>query len=487
MLYLQNKHSQIGQFGQKTWSYHSMDQDSGFDSRWQENVKIEFDSGNFSAVHSQKNTEGIPKTIFVFRGPHRHYSNLDVTSLSKVPNIIENNVGASSTVDLDDKITQNYQRLYSLIDRKFKADGKIGYEEVKQQIVGELNTSLKDVLDLEIYDHGDIQDGKGTLFFKKTDQIKPFDFNVLSSGEKEVVDILLDIFLKKEIFNDSVYIIDEPELHINTSIQRRLLKAVVNMIPDSCQLWIATHSIGFLNALKQDYNDDSDIIWFEGKFGVEEISLTPIRKTRENWKKIFQTALEDLTGLLAPECIVYCEGRKEPSGGGNEQGLDAEIYNTIFEEEFSNTLFISSGGNTEPKQYGEIAIVILGKAFQDVELLILLDRDINSNGTETTEEQRASWLTEGSNRRMLTKKEIENYILDYEIVQKVYPSASEEEYKKIIPDITAPTVKDKVGEIMQLCKINTGMSKEDFLLHLAKDVTNDTSIYNDLKKVIFNI
>jgi len=486
MLYLQNKYSQIGQFGQKPWQFHSMEQNPGFDNAWQENVKIEFHSGNFSTVYSEKNKAGIPKTIFVFRGPHRYSSNLNVTSLSKVPNALENNTGASSTVDLDDKITQNYQRLYSLIDRQYKIDGSIGYETVKLKIIGELNIKLNDVLGLEVYDHGDIQDGKGTLLFKKPDQEKPFDFNVLSSGEKEVVDILLDIFLKKEIFNDSIYIIDEPELHINTAIQRKLLKAVVEMIPNSCQLWIATHSIGFLNALKQDYSDNSDIIWFEGNFGTEEIILVPIRKTRENWKKIFQTALEDLTGLLSPERIVYCEGRKEPGKNRREQGLDAEIYNTVFGEEYPDTLFISSGGNTEPEQYGEIAIAILGKAFQDVELLILRDMDINSNGSKTTKKQRTEWLLRSPNRRMLDRKEIENYILDYEIVHKAYQDLSEEKYKKIIPNIMAQNVKEKVGKIMHLSGINKGMSKGDFLLHIAKYITNDTSIYNAFKQIIFN-
>jgi len=487
MLYLQNRYAQIGQFGVKGWQYHSMEQDSGFDKNWLDNIKIEFDSGPFSTVYSEKNTAGIPKTIFAFRGPHRHCSNLNITSLSKVPNVSENSVGASSTADLDDKITQNYQRLYSLIDRKFKTDEKIGYGEMKRQIIGELNRKLQDVLGLEVHDHGDIQDGKGTLLFKKPDQIDPFDFNVLSSGEKEVVDILLDIFLKKETFNDSVYIIDEPELHINTAIQRKLLKAVIEMISDNCQLWIATHSIGFLNALKQDYVDDSDVVWFEGRFGADEICLTPLKKTRGNWKKIFQTALEDLTGLLAPERIIYCEGRKEPDEDGNEQGLDAEIYNTIFEEEYPDTLFISSGGSTEPEQYGEIAIAILGKAFQDVELLVLRDKDINGDGSETTESQRTKWLSKGQNRRMLTRKEIENYILDFDIIKKVYSDISEEKYKEQIPDIMASTVKSQAGLIMKLCGINTGMSKSDFLLDLAKNVTNDTTVYIELKKSVFNL
>lgn len=486
MLYVQNKYNYIGQFGNKEWQYHSMERDPAFDSSWQENVKIDFDKGDFNSVYNQKLTAGTPKTLFAFRGPHRHYSNLNITSLNKVPGIIENNVGASSTVDLDDKINQNYQRLYSLIERKFKEDETIGYGQIKNQIIGELNSKLKDALGLEIYDHGDILDGKGTLFFKKNDQIKPFDFNVLSSGEKEVIDIMLDIFLKREVYNDTVYIIDEPELHINTSIQRKLLRAIIEMIPDSCQLWIATHSIGFLNSIKQDFINDADIIWFEGNFGSEETTLNPIQKTRENWKKIFQTALEDLTGLLAPKRIVYCEGKKEPDDNGGEQGTDAEVYNNIFEEEFPDTLFVSSGGHTEPEKYSEIALKILGKAFQDVEILILRDRDIKDNGTETSHKERGGWLSENSNRRMLIRKEIENYILDFEIIKIAFPEIQQEKYNELIPDIDSADVKDKAGEIMRLCRVNTGMTKELFFLHLSKHISKDTLIYKELKKIIFN-
>jgi hypothetical protein len=88
---------------------------------------------------------------------------------------------------------------------------------------------------------------------------------------------------------------------------------------------------------------------------------------------------------------------------------------------------------------------------------------------------------------MLTRKEIENYILDFNIVKKAYPNISEEQYKEKIPDIMALTVKSQTGSIMQLCGINTGMSKFNFLLDLAKNITNDTTVYIELKKSIFDL
>ena len=72
---------------------------------------------------------------------------------------------------------------------------------------------------MEIVNLGNVK----VVYILKNDQQDPFEFNVLSSGEKEVVDILLDLYLRREYYNDTIYIIDEPELHINTSIQRKLL------------------------------------------------------------------------------------------------------------------------------------------------------------------------------------------------------------------------------------------------------------------------
>jgi len=78
-----------------------------------------------------------------------------------------------------------------------------------------------------------------------------FEFNVLSAGEKEAVDILLDLYLRKDDYDDTIFLIDEPELHINTAIQRKLLLEINRLVGADCQIWIATHSIGFLRAARR--------------------------------------------------------------------------------------------------------------------------------------------------------------------------------------------------------------------------------------------
>jgi AAA15 family ATPase/GTPase len=486
MLYLQSKYSHIGESAMTAWQYHSMDANPGFDSTWQDNVSIIFDSGSFESIFRKKQENGTGKTIFSFRSPYRYSSQLKVNTLTKIGDIKENNIGAGATVHLDDKVTDNYQRLYSLIDRIYKAPGSVlTYEQVKEQVLGRLNTSLGKVLDIVISDHGDILDGKGTLYFKKLNQETEFEFNVLSSGEKEVVDILIDLFIKKEEFQETIYLIDEPELHINTNIQRKLLNEIVSIIPNTCQIWIATHSIGFLNALKQDHHTDSAVIWFTPDLVTKASEVVPMIKSRKNWKVVFETALEDLTGLISPEVIVYCEGRKDLGRNGEELGLDAEVYNTIFELEFPNTLFVSSGGSTEPDKYSEVAIKVLSKAFDSVTLLLLKDKDIRGDGSVTTNLEREAWILENpSNRRMLIRKEIENYLFDLDIVKKLNPDIDEVEYRNMISDINEGNIKDCGIQLKKLCGYEQ-KSEREFKLDLAAQISSDTQVYKELRSLIF--
>lgn len=319
----------------------------------------------------------------------------------------------------------------------------------------------------------------------------PFEYNVLSAGEKEVVDILLDLYLRKDEYTDSIYIIDEPELHLNTAIQRKLLIEINKMIPDNCQIWVATHSIGFLRALQDELNDMSQIIEFkeENKWASQAYTLVPMVKSRNNWRNLFATALDDLTGLVSPKRIVYCEGRAEPTRTGEERGFDAEVFNSIFGEKYPDTLFISSGGNTELDQRSEIAISILSKVFSDVEILVLKDRDMAS-GKETTEEDRQMYLSNNpENHRVLNRFEIENYLYDKEVLKKYCEENGkifdEAAYDSFVTDIINQHVKDSTGRIRNFCGIVGSINAEVFKKNLAKVIDSSMQVYNELERVIF--
>lgn len=81
------------------------------------------------------------------------------------------------------------------------------------------------------------------------------------------------------------------------------------------------------------------------------------------------------------------------------------------------------------------------------------------------------------------RKQIENYIFDFEILQKAYDLPSEV-YEAIIPNILGE-VKSKATELTRVCGIKTGISKTNFIKQLAMRVMPGMEVYRELKGVIF--
>jgi len=483
-----NYSSQIGNKGQKDYKYHSMHRNPSFNI---ENLLINFVDGDHKYIFRKRVNEGTFGTVFSFRSPYRYNTNLNVLESKAVDELRLNNYGASSSSDLDDKMEQNYRRLNIKFNAYLKAQD-CRPSEAKAKIIGDLNNSLKNCLDLEITSIGDIEAGQGTLYFKKSDHANEFDFNVLSSGEKEVVDILLDLYLRQEEYNDTVFLIDEPELHINTSIQRNLLLEIDKLVGKNCQIWISTHSIGFLRALQSELNDECQIVQFKKgvNYGSSAQILTPIKKSLNKWKEIFETALDDLTGLVSPKRIVYCEGKDRPGVNGLEKGFDAKVFNNIFGEKYHDTLFISSGGNTELDHRSEIALAIMTKVFSDIEILVFKDRDISSGRLNTENDRKIYLQNNPQNHRVMKRWEIENYLYDKEVL-KVYCSKSglafdEGAYDDFVTDIVDQNLKDVTGRIKNFCNITTNVNAEIFKINLSECITEDMAIYKELEDSIFN-
>lgn len=488
MLFHNNAYGVIGNKGGKDHTYHSMTQTPNFNYQ---NVVIEFDNGAFQTLRQQRQVNGRENTIFSFRSPYRYNSNLKVKQSKATSEIRLNNYGATASSDLDDKMEENYRRLYIKFN-KYLHEQDCTPSQAKAKIIGDLNNSLKNCLDLEIMSIGNIEANQGTIFFKKTDHPNEFEFNVLSSGEKEVVDILLDLYLRADEYNETIFLIDEPELHINTSIQKKLLLEINKLVGQNCQIWVATHSIGFLRALQEDLKDECQIIQFQK--GVNWASspqiLLPIKKSLAKWKEIFETALDDLTGLVSPKRIVYCEGKDRPGANGLEKGFDAKVFNNIYGEKYHDTLFISSGGNTELDQRSEIALAILTKVFSEIEILVLKDRDVSS-GKQNDENDRQLYLQNNLQHfRIMKRWEIENYLYDKEVLA-AYCSKNglvfdETEYDKFVTNINDQNLKDETGRIKKYCGITTSINPETFKLTLSQYVTEDMAVYKELEQCIFH-
>lgn len=433
------------------------------------------------------------EVIFSFRSPYRYNTQLNIKETKATEPIEKNSDGAGCSLNLDSKVENNYRRLLGFYNQVMEKED-IKPSEARIKVIGLLNESVKNCLDLEIVDLGNVERGNGTLSFKKSDSDITFSFDSLSAGEKEVVDILLDLFLRREKYENSIFLLDEPELHINTAVQRKLIIEIDKLIGDGGQIWIATHSIGFLRAFQAELSGKCQVIHFEDnmRFASETITLTPVANNRTTWKSIFVTALDDLTGLIAPNRIIYCEGRDEPRRDGSERGLDAQVLNNIFNAEYPDTVFVSSGGNTELDQRSSIALAILGKVFPDMEIWVFKDRDMAS-GKLVSESDRMEYLDNQDERfRVMKRWEIENYLFDKEVLRK-YCIENQKTFDEIkyddnftSQDLIDLDVKSKFSLIKSICSIPTHINPENFKINLSKLITSDMNVYQELKSCIFD-
>ena len=145
------------------------------------------------------------------------------------------------------------------------------------------------------------------LIFSKGEVCIPYD--LLSHGEKQVVILLLDFLVRREQMQDHVIFIDEMDNHLHRDLQFRLLEEIVeHWIPDSSQLWTATHALGFI-----DYASKAPeavvIDLDELDFDQPQI-VQPLAK---NDPSMFDIAIspELLAELAANRRIVFVEGKTD--------------------------------------------------------------------------------------------------------------------------------------------------------------------------------
>ena len=323
---------------------------------------------------------------------------------------------------------------------------------------------------------------------------KPPFFN-LSVGEIAIFDLILDIIIKKVIDDETVIFIDEPELHIHTELQGRLLEKLYNLVPEKSQLWIATHSVGMVRKAQDLWRDDPDSVVFLD-FGNrnfdEEVTITPAKPNPNFWAQTYDVALGDLAKLVAPKRIILCEGKFEWA----TEGFDAACYNKIFGSRYPDTRFISIGGREDIKYADTRLIPVIEAIVEGAEILRLRDRD------RATCQDRKDNAEKGI--LILKRKYIEKYLLDDEVLTQLcidqqksdnipeFFEAKNKEIEKVmnndkIHDKRRPIVQrvqEQAEKILELSysgdKVNSFM--RDILAPLIKP---GMDVYNELHKDIF--
>ena len=396
-------------------------------------------------------------------------------------------------IDIDQSVSDNFNRLAwkRQADIDGDADGSMTIDQYRKEFLSDLQEVMQDLfLDptLSLQDFGGIRDAGAFRFSKGMS--RDFHYKNLSGGEKAGFDLLLDIFVKRNEYQDAIYCIDEPEAHVATALHGQLLKAMLKLMPGESQLWIATHSIGFVKQAFELMQQESNVVFLD--FSEHDFDQTVVMKprvpNRSFWKSTYQVALNDLSDLIAPQNIVICEGDKD----GADKGFDADCYNRLFSEIHPDTLFISYGSSGEVAKSG-ILMNILGAVAKGVKVWRLIDRD------DMADSERSNKIQDGL--CVLKRRELENYLYDPDVLRTFLKNNEKEDSLDNIlmkrqellncspkpdDDLKAIT-QELLRHIRHQTRLpNLGNSRKEFALeHLIPALIETPNVFDELTEVIF--
>ena len=455
--------------------------------RWTDDVKLE--------IHDSLPAER-KKALYV-RSAYRNEAEFQIGQLHRTGDPLDE-VRVNRMIDNDAAVSRNYQRLASkgLEDLYVREVGPTTFDEYREASIGGIREPLSRLFpDLELDDLGSpLEDG--TFRFTKGTS-RGFVFKNLSGGEKAAFDLILDLVIARRDYDDTIFCIDEPESHLNARLQAELLSVLYELIPDNCQLMLATHSIGMMRRARDiEAVAPGSVVFLDfGDRNFDETqTIKPASPDRAFWKKAYDVALDDLAALVAPSRVVICEGQPLTSRPVRNHSLDAQCYGRVFEDEFPETEFVSMGSDQQivgdQRGLAETLHMLIG----GMEVVRLIDCDDRSAA------EIADLANDGV--RVLSRRNLESYLFDDEVLKALAESAGKEnkiaellaEKVNIMASISSGSVDDlkqASGRIYLACKQVLGLTRvgnttQAFMRDtLARLVKPEMVVYDELKRDIF--
>lgn len=292
---------------------------------------------------------GDVKGHFYFRSAYRNEPDFQIQAMQK-QNDPTQSVRLSTLIQNDQTVSSNYQRLIAnTISGVYDTSNDTkSVATLRDELIGKIRMAISRVFeDLEFSSVGEPLTNGNFYFTKGT--TKDFSYQNLSAGEKSAFDLILDMVVQSKYYPDAVYCIDEPELHMHTKLQGKVLRELYLLIPGSSQLWVSTHSIGMLQEAEDIEKENPGTVVFldfgNRDFDTDQI-IQPSRIGKAVMDKFYELAFGDFAKLMLPKTIVFCEG--DPNGG-KRKDFDKTIYSTIFADTYPEAFFISGGSCNDMK------------------------------------------------------------------------------------------------------------------------------------------
>lgn len=368
----------------------------------------------FHGTDDVRNDSDRKRKAFYIRSAYRHEADFTTNGLGNAEDILNDARRPQRLIHQEQRVSENYQRMVAETVMALYSEDPINQQkkvsELADELIGEVREAMSRVFGNLLLQGPGNPMNSGTFRFKKG-SATGFHYKNLSGGEKAAFDLLLDFVVKRRAFDDTVYCIDEPELHMHTRLQSKLLEVMFDLVPDNCQLWLSTHSIGMARkAAELNAANPGQVAFidFHDQDFDQQVVLQPIQPDRRFWGLMFHTALDDLAELVVPKHVVFCEGKRLGSGG-RRPSFDVEAYSTIFSSQFPDVEFVPLGGTTEVNQDGKTFGLLLSKLAPGIKTWKVFDRDdrheseiqqLQSNGTQ-----------------VLQRRDLESYLWDDEVLE----------------------------------------------------------------------
>lgn len=258
---------------------------------------------------------------------------------------------------------------------------------------------------------------------------KQFPLNSLSSGEREVVNIVFDFILRTS--SDCVVFFDEPELHLHPELSYKLLQALQTAGVRN-QFIFCTHSAEIITA-----SLDHTVI-FAAPARVDNEGQPVNQAIRVEEDDSTHQALR----LLGQSVGIISLGRRIVLIEGTASGLDKQAYGFLLKNRHPGLVLLPTGGKDDIRAFATAFERVLSKTLWGVEFFMLCDRD----AADASDIARLEAESQGR-LRFLKRYHLENYFLD--------PSTLATVFEPLVPPDSWLRSPDRINQkLRELAKAN---------------------------------
>ncbi len=368
----------------------------------------------------------------------------------------------------------SFGEIFVLTYEDLLLDGGVTIEEAVNQTKDSFNKILTQVFpQYEII--AEWQDKRLDLLIKKQEDIK-IKINELSRGESEVFALLFSIYASRD--QEDIFLIDEPELHLNWDLERGLFRFLDLFCEEyKKQIIIATHSRVVFES--EFLPKTQFFVWESGHIVVKDKPTDEIRE------KIAGDALQLITAFDINKAVFYVED--EP------QKKVLEFLSSHFSKDFS--VFVVNGR----PNVQSLCRYLTSEGYKNAYFLA----DGDNQGIPKGLEKNNQYI-------QLKKYSIENYFLNSIVLAKT-ANKTEEDIKNAIKEAIKTSPEDqhtrsfktlaevsdipdqvldtynakKIIEVVsQSLNLSNGSNLMDKFLEKCKEENNVEEIFGEITRVI---